>query len=55
MLHFSEVFRVYNNWLAQYCSYAPTRLIGLGLLSVWDVALAVREPSVVRPWVSKAP
>ena len=38
-----EIFRVYNNWLAQYCAYAPTRLIGLGLLSVWDVALAVRE------------
>jgi len=36
-----ELFRVYNNWLAQYCAYAPTRLLGLGLLSVWDVALAV--------------
>ena len=38
-----ELFRVYNNWLAQYCAYAPTRLLGLGLLSVWAVALAVQE------------
>jgi len=38
-----ELFRVYNNWLAQYCAYAPTRLIGLGLISVWDVDRAVEE------------
>ena len=38
-----ELFRVYNNWLAEYCAYAPTRLIGLGLISVWDVDHAVAE------------
>jgi predicted TIM-barrel fold metal-dependent hydrolase len=38
-----DLFRVYNDWLAQYCAYAPTRLAGLGLISVWDVELAGRE------------
>lgn len=38
-----ELFRVYNDWLAQYCAYAPRCLAGLGLISVWDVDLAVGE------------
>jgi len=25
-------FRVYNDWLAEFCSYAPQRLKGLGLI-----------------------
>ena len=25
-------FRVYNDWLAEYCAYAPTRLAGLALI-----------------------
>jgi predicted TIM-barrel fold metal-dependent hydrolase len=38
-----ELFRVYNDWLAQYCAAAPERLVGLGLISVWDVEMAVGE------------
>jgi hypothetical protein len=29
-------FRVYNDWLAAYCSYAPRRLKGLALISLYD-------------------
>src|SRR6266705_684946 len=29
-------FRVYNDWLAAYCSYAPKRLKGLALISLYD-------------------
>src|SRR6266581_796963 len=29
-------FRVYNDWLAEYCSYAPKRLKGLALISLYD-------------------
>lgn len=29
-------FRVYNDWLAEYCSYAPTRMAGLALISLYD-------------------
>ena len=38
-----ELFRVYNDWLAEFCAHAPTRLFGLGLISVWDIDLAVGE------------
>lgn len=38
-----ELFRVYNDWLAQYCAYDPKRLVGLGLVSIWDVEQAVQE------------
>ncbi len=36
-------FRVYNDWLAEYCAYAPKRLAGLGLISLWDVDAGVKE------------
>src|SRR5919204_27292 len=29
-------FRVYNDWLAGYCSYAPQRLKGPALISLYD-------------------
>ncbi|MDH3445404.1 MAG: amidohydrolase [Deltaproteobacteria bacterium] len=29
-------FQVYNDWLAEFCSYAPKRLKGLGLISLYD-------------------
>jgi hypothetical protein len=32
-----EFFRVYNDWLAEFCAYDPQRLHGLGLVSLWDV------------------
>ena len=36
-------FRVYNDWLAEYCAYAPKRLAGLGLISLYDVDEAAKE------------
>lgn len=38
-----DLFRVYNDWLAEFCSYAPNSLIGLGLISIWDIDKAVLE------------
>ena len=36
-------FRAYNNWLAEYCSYAPKQLFGLALISLYDIDTAVAE------------
>jgi predicted TIM-barrel fold metal-dependent hydrolase len=36
-------FRAYNDWLAEYTAYAPDRLVGLGLISLWDTDEAVKE------------
>ena len=36
-------FRVYNDWLAEFCSYAPQRLGGLGLISLFDIERGRRE------------
>jgi predicted TIM-barrel fold metal-dependent hydrolase len=36
-------FRVYNDWLAEYCAYAPKRLAGLALISLYDMEAAVQE------------
>jgi len=36
-------FRVYNDWLAEFCSYAPQRLKGLGLISLYDPKLGVED------------
>jgi len=36
-------FRVYNDWLAEYCSHSPERLVGLGLVSLHDVEKGVEE------------
>jgi len=36
-------FRSYNDWVAEFCSPAPQRLIGLGLISTQDVGEAVHE------------
>ena len=36
-------FRVYNDWLADYCAYAPKRLAGLALISLHDVGEGVKE------------
>jgi len=36
-------YRMYNNWLADFCSAAPERLVGLAYLPMWDVDLAVKE------------
>jgi predicted TIM-barrel fold metal-dependent hydrolase len=36
-------FQVYNNWLAEFVSYAPNRFAGVGLIPLWDVDDAVHE------------
>jgi predicted TIM-barrel fold metal-dependent hydrolase len=36
-------FRVYNDWLAEYCTHAPRRLIGLAMISLYDIDAAVQE------------
>lgn len=37
------VFRAYNNWLAEYCAYAPERLLGLAMITLDDVDWGVAE------------
>ena len=36
-------FNAYNDWLAEMCSAAPDRLVGLSLISVYNVDHAVKE------------
>jgi predicted TIM-barrel fold metal-dependent hydrolase len=36
-------FRVYNDWLAEYCAYMPKRLVGLALISLYEVDEGVKE------------
>ena len=36
-------FRAYNDWLIEFCSVAPHRFWGLGLISLWDIDPAVKE------------
>ncbi len=36
-------FHVYNDWLAEFCSHNPQRLLGVPLVSLDDVGLAVQE------------
>ncbi len=36
-------FRVYNDWLAEFCAVDPDRLLGHALIPVWDVAEGVAE------------
>ena len=38
-----EMFRIYNDWLMDFCSYAPDRLIGLACLPYGNVDDAVKE------------
>ena len=37
------LFRVYNDWLTEFCSVAPQRLIGMALIPLIDVQDGVRE------------
>ncbi len=39
----SALFRGYNNWLSEFCSYDPNRFVGLGLIPLLDVEEGVRE------------
>ena len=36
-------FRVYNDWLSEFCAHSPNRLIGVPLISLYDVNEAVAE------------
>jgi len=36
-------FRVYNDWLSEYCSHSPRRLIGVPLISLYDVSKGAAE------------
>ncbi len=35
--------RIWNEWLADFCSVAPERLLGIAQIPIWDVGAAVRE------------
>src|SRR5207245_1672674 len=39
----TEMFHVYNDWLANFCRYSPDRLIGLACLPYGDIDAAVKE------------
>jgi predicted TIM-barrel fold metal-dependent hydrolase len=36
-------FRAYNDWLIEYIQVAPSRLVGIAAISVYDIDAAVRE------------
>jgi predicted TIM-barrel fold metal-dependent hydrolase len=36
-------FTAFNDWAAEYCSYDPQRLIGLGTVTLEDIPVAVKE------------
>ncbi len=38
-----DCFRVYNDWLAGYCSYAPKRMAGLAMISLYDPKAGAQE------------
>lgn len=42
------MIRAYNDWLAEFCSNAPERLLGIAYLPVWDMRLAVDEAERAR-------
>ena len=39
----SEIFRAYNDWLAEFCGAAPKRLKGIAMINVDDVQEGVKE------------
>ncbi len=42
------LMRAYNDWLAQFCSAAPDRLVGIAEVPHWDTALAIGEAQRAR-------
>lgn len=38
-----ECFRVYNDWIVEYCAGTPGRLVGVPMISTYDIDLAVKE------------
>ena len=43
-----EVHRAYNDWLVEFCSYDPKRLIGVAMLPAEDAAGAYRRTPTSR-------
>lgn len=41
-------FRVYNDWITEYCAVAPDRLTGLAAISTFDIDHAVQELTRTR-------
>ncbi len=39
----NEMFRIYNDWLVEFCKHDPTRFIGLACLPYGDIDAAVKE------------
>jgi predicted TIM-barrel fold metal-dependent hydrolase len=39
----SAIFRAYNDWLAEFCGTDPSRLKGIAMINLDDVAAAIRE------------
>ena len=39
----AAISRAYNNWLAEFCAYAPERMYGAAMVPVQDVKAAVAE------------
>ncbi|PYM16622.1 MAG: amidohydrolase [Candidatus Rokuibacteriota bacterium] len=39
----ADCFRVYNDWLAEFCAYAPKRMAGLALISLYDPKAGAKE------------
>jgi uncharacterized protein len=38
-----DCFRVYNDWLAEFCAHSPKRLVGIALVSLEDIDEAAKE------------
>jgi predicted TIM-barrel fold metal-dependent hydrolase len=38
----------FNSWLAEFCAYDPSRLIGIGELPMWDSELAITEATRIH-------
>ena len=44
----TAIFAAYNDWLAEFCRYAPARLKGIATIHVEDVAAAIAELTRAR-------
>ena len=42
------VFQRHNNWIRDYCSHAPERLIGVGCITLRDIDMAIAELKRLR-------
>lgn len=42
------LIRAYNDWIGEFCSFDPDRLIGVGELPTWDMALMLDEVRKIK-------